>query len=369
MTIVNEWIRSLMVYEPGKPIEEVAREMGFDSVDDICKLASNENSLGPSPLAIQRMREVAGKMHLYPDGGAFYLRRELAKRLNVEMEQLVVGNGSNELLELLARVYLNERSNVVFADRAFIVYRLIAAAYRAEARAVPMQDYKHDLPAILAAIDENTRIVFISNPNNPTGTYVTQEEVDAFMAAVPDHVAVVFDEAYIELMPDDLKIDVVKYISEREHVYVLRTFSKAYGLAGLRVGYGISSVEGTALIHRVRQPFNVNAMGQAAAIAALNDEEHVLRTQKMVSDGIELLQNGFTELGLETVPTVINFMLVKVGQGREVFKELQKLKVIVRPMDGYKLPDWVRVTIGTELENRMLLNAVRDLKKEGKITA
>lgn len=365
MQIENEWIAELGYYEPGKPIEEVARELGFDCVDEICKLASNENSLGPSPLAVKAMKQAAEKMHYYPDGGSHYLREKLARMLRVHLDEVIVGNGSNELLEMVANVYLREGMNIVMADRAFVVYRLVAPARRATARAVPMKDYRHDLDAMLEAIDENTRIVFVANPNNPTGTILTPEEIDRFMQRVPEHVAVVFDEAYIELLDPEDRPDVIQYVRSRSHVYVLRTFSKAYGLAGLRVGYGIAGKREIELLNRVRQPFNVNAMGQMAALAALDDQDHVERTRRMVKEGLAFLEEHFAEMKLEIVPSRANFMLVKVGEGRRVFEALQRKKVIVRPVAGYAMPEWIRVTVGMPHENKKLIHAMKELLEEG----
>jgi histidinol-phosphate aminotransferase len=357
--IAKPWIGDLGVYEPGKPIEEVARELGFDSAADIVKIASNENSLGPSPAAIAAMQEGAAAMHRYPDGGAYYLRRKLAERLHVSLEQLVVGNGSNELLELMGHVFLDAGNNVVVADRAFIVYKLIAAVCRAETIAVPMRELTHDLDAMLQAITPQTRLVFISNPNNPTGTMVDGAALDRFMDAVPDHVVVVLDEAYIELLPAEKQPDTLKYVADDRNVIVTRTFSKTYGLAGLRIGYAVAPTDCIRLLHRVRQPFNANAMAQTAALAALDDDEHVARTREMVAAGLSYLETALTAMSVPFVGSVVNFMLVEVGNGRAVFEALQKEKVIVRPMDVYGLPDYVRVTVGTPEENERCVQALK----------
>lgn len=355
----NEWVRHLGVYEPGKPIEEVARELGFESIDDIAKLASNENELGPSPRAVAAMIAAAPRMHRYPDGGAFYLRRAVGERLGVSPDMLVMGSGSNELIDLLGHVFLSKGTSIVMADRAFVVYRLIAAAYEAETVAVPMRDYTHDLQAMAEAVTPSTRIVFVANPNNPTGTMVGQAEIDAFMRRVPAHVLVVFDEAYVELLEPRDQPDVMKYVREGRRVMVLRTFSKTYGLAGLRIGYAVGPKACVDLVHRVRQPFNVNAMALEAAQAALEDDEHVARTRRMVADGMRQLTVAFEAMGLEYVPSVANFVLVKVGRGREVFQALQARKVIARPMDGYGLPDHIRITVGREADNAQCLEALR----------
>jgi len=356
--LANAGIESSPVYEPGKPIEEVARELGFDSATDIVKLASNENPLGPSPLAMAAMRDAATRMHLYPDGGAYYLKQAVAERLGLSAAHILPGNGSNELIELLAHVFLRRGVSVMAAEYAFIVYRLIAAASRAALVSVPMRDLTHDLDAMLAAIRDDVRLVFIANPNNPTGTMVDGEAIDAFMSAVPDGVVVCFDEAYVELLPPERQPDTLKYVREGRNAVVLRTFSKAYGLAGLRVGYAVAPPECIALLNRARQPFNVNAMAQAAALAALADEEHVKRTRSCVQEGMAYLETEFARLGLSYVPAVVNFVMVKVGDGRRTFERLQRRGVIVRPMDGYGLPDYVRATVGTMQENRRLVEAL-----------
>lgn len=356
--LANAWIGSLPVYEPGKPIEEVARELGFDTAADIVKLASNENPLGPSPRALEAMRDAAPGMHLYPDGGAYYLKQAIADRLGLSAECVLPGNGSNELIELLAHVFLGPDAGVVAAEYAFVVYRLIAAAFRADFVAVPMRDLTHDLEAMLAAIRENTRLVFLSNPNNPTGTMVDGDAIDAFMQRVPGHVVVCFDEAYIELLPPERQPDVLKYVRDGRNVVVLRTFSKAYGLAGLRIGYALAPPECIALLNRARQPFNANAMAQAAAIAALNDQAHVQRTRACLREGMAALEQAFEDNGLAYVPGVASFVMVDVGDGRRRFEELQRLGVIVRPMDGYGLSAFIRVTVGTMEENRRFIEAL-----------
>ena len=332
--------------------------MGFADAEEIIKLASNENALGPSPKAVAAMRRAVRQMHLYPDGGAFYLRRALAQKFGVAMDQIMVGHGSNEILALLGQAFLGPDTNLVMADGAFVVYRLVADVFRAQTIAVPMQNFTHDLEAMLAAITPQTKLVFIANPNNPTGTMVDGAAIDRFMAHVPPHVAVVFDEAYIELLPPERQPDTLRYVREGRHAFVLRTFSKTYGLAGLRVGYAIGPREGVELLNKVRQPFNVNAMALVAAEAALTDDRHVERTRRMVAAGLRQLERGCRKLGLDYVPSVVNFMLVKVGRGRDVCKALEREKVIVRPVDGYGLPEYVRVTVGTRAENMHFLRAL-----------
>ncbi len=363
--LAKPWIHNLSSYEAGRPIEEVARELGFDDIDEIVKIASNENSLGPSPKAIEAMTRAAKKMHVYPDGDCFYLRRGLSKKIGVPMDEIIVANGSNEIIEFLGHVFLEKGTNIVMASDAFVVYRLVASVFQAETIRVPSKNFTHDLDAMLKAITPETRIVFISNPNNPTGTMVDGAAIDRFMERVPDHVVVAMDEAYIELLPESKQPDTLRYVRQGRKMYVLRTFSKTYGLAGLRVGYAVAPKEGIELLHRVRQPFNVNAMAQIAALAALDDDDFVKRTREMVKEGLEHLGKSFEKMGLPYVPSVANFILVKVGRGREVFQQLQRKKVIVRPMDGYGLPEYVRVTVGTPRENALLIKALKEVLPEG----
>ncbi len=349
-------------YEPGKPIEEVARELGFDCLDDIIKVASNENALGPSPLALKAIKNSAKNMHRYPDGDAYYLKRALAEKLDVTPSQILPVNGSNEAIVLLAHVFLGPGKGIIMADRAFVVYKLIALSYQSNVTAVVMKDFTHDLDAMLEAITDETRIIFICNPNNPTSTMVDSKAIDRFMKNVPDNVIVCFDEAYIELMPVEKQPDTLKYVRDNnKNVVILRTFSKSYGLAGLRIGYAIAHEDCINLLNRVRQPFNVNAMAMSAAVAALDDDKYVERTRKLVSRGIVYMTAQLKEMGLDYVPPSANFILVKTGKGREVFSALQKEGVIVRPMDIYGLPDYVRITIGTSSENKKTINAMKSV--------
>ncbi|MCX7591868.1 MAG: histidinol-phosphate transaminase [Kiritimatiellae bacterium] len=356
--MANPGVDKLLTYEPGRPIEEVARELGFDP-DEVVKLASNENALGPSPMAVRAMRKAAREMHRYPDGDTFYLKQALAAVLRVSSNNILPGNGSNELIELLGHAFLRPGTNIVMADRAFIVYRLVARLCGADVIDVPMREFTHDLDAMAAAVTPATQIVFISNPNNPTSTMVGQAEIDRFMQRVSSDVIICFDEAYLELLEPERQPDTLRYVREGRKVVVLRTFSKTYGLAGIRIGYAVAPEECVALLHKVRQPFNVNAMAQVAALAALADESHVRRTRNMVRRGVMRLQRAFEAMGLEYVPAVANFILVRVGNGREVFAALQREGVVVRPMDGYGLPEWVRVTVGTPRENARCVAALR----------
>lgn len=358
----KNYISDLRVYEPGKPLEEVARELGFENLEGIVKVASNENELGPSPLAIEAMRNSLSEMHRYPDGGAFYLKQKLAGKLGVDPENLLFGCGSNELIVFLCHVFLGQGANLIMGAEAFAVYFLAAALYEGETIRVPMPEHVHDLDAMLAAITPETRLVAICNPNNPTGTMVSPEAIDTFIEKLPDHVVAIFDEAYFEVMPEEQKPDVLKHIrGGKENVIVLRTFSKAYGLAGLRIGYAIGHPELISLLNKVRQPFNVNGMAQAAAMAALDDRSHLTETRLMVFQGLEFFERELPKLGIETTPSGANFILAKTGTGRQVFEQLQKRKVIVRPMDPYGLPDHIRITVGTPEQNQTILNALKEV--------
>jgi histidinol-phosphate aminotransferase len=340
------------IYEPGKPIEYVAREIGLDPAS-IIKLASNENPFGPSPKAVAAAKRALDRGELYPDGGCFELRQKLAGHRGLQPEQFVIGNGSNEIIELLGHAFVGAGDEVVMGAPAFVVYKLVTLLFGAKAIEVPLRDWRHDLDAIAAAITPRTRLVYICSPNNPTGTANTERELLAFARAVPEHVVVVFDEAYAEFVenPPDLR----PLIREGRNVVCLRTFSKIYGLAALRVGYGYASAQLCALLNRVRQPFNVNAIAQSAAIAALDDREFADNCAAQNRLGLAQLEAGCRELRLDFVPSVANFMLIKVGNGSGVFESLQRHGVIVRPVASYGLPEWVRVTVGTKAQNERVL--------------
>lgn len=357
-SLVNPSVLTQPVYEPGKPIEDVARELGLDPAG-IIKLASNENPLGASPLGVAAATKALSQAELYPDGGCFVLRNKLAARHGLLPEQFVVGNGSNEILELLGHVFLRPGDEVVMGAPAFIVYKLVTLLFGARAVEVPLVNHRHDLRALAAAVTPRTKLVFLPSPNNPTGTANTPEEIAAFVRGLPDHVVFVFDEAYAEYL--DNPPDIRPLIAEGRKAIGLRTFSKIYGLASLRVGYGYASPELAGLLNRVRQPFNVNSIGQAAAVAALDDFEFVKRAREVNSAGRVQLEAGFDALGRAWVPTAANFLLVEVGDGARVFSELQKRGVIVRPMKAYGMPSWLRVTIGTEAQNRRLLSGLGEI--------
>ncbi len=360
-SIVNEahpWLENLVAYDPGKPIEETARELGLDP-DDIIKIASNENPLGPSPKAIEAMKEAAEGVNIYPDGGGYKLRTAIAETFGLARENVVISNGSNEIIELVGHGFLNPGDNVIAAEHAFVVYKLMATLFGAETIEVPDPGFVHDLDAMAAAITPRTRKIFIANPNNPTGTLVDQEAIDRFMDKVPDHVMVIFDEAYHEFLHD--APDTLKYVREGRNVVVMRTFSKIQGLAGLRIGYGLTTPEIAQVLHKCRQPFNTNSIAQAGAVAGLADTAHQDRTRALNDEGLAFYHAAFEEMGLEYVPSFANFVLVKVGDGDAVFSAMLKRGVIIRAMRGYKLPEWVRISVGTMAQNERCIATLKEI--------
>jgi len=350
----HPWLRELVSYEPGKPIEDVARELGLKP-GDIIKLASNENPLGPSPKALVAMRETLERAHFYPDGGGYYLREAIAKKFGFDRSNIMLGCGSNEIIEFIGKAFLNPGDEIVTARHAFVVYKLMATLFGATTIEVPDPNFAHDLDAMAAAITPKTKEVFIANPNNPTGTLLSQDEIDRFMDKVPEHVIVVFDEAYFEF--NENPPDTLKFVREGRNVVVLRTFSKIQGLANLRIGYGIAKAELIDVLGKTRQPFNTNGIAQAGALAGLADEEHQRQTREITIEGRNFLQQEFEAMGLDYVPSFANFVLVKVGNGKAVFNDLMKRGIIVRDMTGYGLPEWIRVSIGTMEQNRSFLEA------------
>jgi histidinol-phosphate aminotransferase len=351
-SFANRFVCDLVAYEPGKPIDETARELGLDPAD-IVKLASNENPLGPSPQAKIAMRAALDDAHIYPDGGGYRLRTTIAEALDLEFDHVVLGNGSNEIIELLCHTFLNRETELIAAEHAFVVYKLMATLFGARYVEVPDPGFVHDLVAMADAITSRTRLVFIANPNNPTGTMVGQAAIDRFMARVPEHVVVAFDEAYFEFLEEPL--DTLKFVREGRNVCVLRTCSKIHGLAGLRIGYGLAAKPLAALLQKARQPFNVNSIAQAGALAALGDAEHVANTRRLNREGLAFYAAAFQARGLNYVPSVANFLLVEVGDGNRVFAEMLKQGVIVRAMSSYKLPGWIRISIGTPAQNQRCL--------------
>ena len=354
----HPWLRELVSYEPGKPIEDVARELGLRP-EQIIKLASNENPLGPSPKALAAMREMLERAHFYPDGGGYYLREAIAEKLGLERANVILGCGSNEIIECIGKAFLSPGDDIVVSAHAFVVYKLMATLFGARTIEVADPGFAHDLDAMLAAVTPATKEIFIANPNNPTGTLLSQEQLDAFMARVPEHIVVVFDEAYFEFLPDPP--DVVKYVREGRNVVVLRTFSKIQGLANLRIGYGLARPELIDILQKTRQPFNANGIAQAGALAGLRDDEHQQRTRELTIAGRTWMQGEFAAMGLEYVPSHANFVLVKVGDGKAVFGALLKLGIIIRDMTSYGLPEWVRVSIGTTAQNERFMAELRKL--------
>lgn len=353
----NPQLRDLAVYEPGKPIEETAREVGLRP-EKIVKLASNENPLGPSAKVCEAMRRALESANFYPDGGGYYLREALAAHLQVAPECIILGNGSNEIIEFIGHAFLAPSSEMVTSENAFVAYRLAASLFGARTIAVPDQDYRFDLDGILDAINDRTRVIFIANPNNPTGTMVTQPAIEDFMARVPGDVVIVFDEAYFEYL--DNPPDVLKFVRQERDLIVLRTFSKIHALANLRVGYGIARPELIRVLHKARAPFNTSGLAQAAAAAALSDQVHQSETKRLTDEGREYFAREFAALGLRFVPSVANFVLVHVGDGRTIFEAMLRKGVIVRALGGYNLPEWVRISIGTMEQNRQCIAALRD---------
>jgi histidinol-phosphate aminotransferase len=370
---LNSNLKNLPVYQPGRPIEEVARELGLPA-DGIIKVASNENPFGPSPLAVAAMQKTLAGVNLYPDGNAFYLKQKLAAKLGVEPANLVLGNGSNEIIEFVGHALLGgggapaarpgdegvvATADVVVSQYCFAVYPIVTKLFGANLITVPAKNYGHDLPAMLKAITPRTRIVFVANPNNPTGTLAPREELIKFVNEVPDEVLLVIDEAYIEFLEDPLDLVSLVRLGTRKNLILMRTFSKIYGLAGLRIGYGIGNPEFIAALEKIRQPFNINLLAQTAALAALDDNEHVRETRQNNFAGLEFFMRAFRDLKLEFVPSHANFILVRVVEGQKVFEAMQRQGVIVRPMGGYQLPEWIRISIGTPQENERCLTALK----------
>ena len=358
MSLVEQalsYVRAISPYQPGKPITELAREMGIP-VEKIVKLASNENPLGMSPMAKRAVEAAINGIERYPD--QFDLIKAVAERCGVAQNQVVLGNGSNDVLDLIARVFLAPGRSAVFAQHAFAVYPLATLSTGAELISTPAKNYGHDLNAMRAAIRPDTRIVWIANPNNPTGNFLPYPEVRAFLETVPPDVVIVLDEAYNDYLAPAERVDTAAWIKDFPNLVVTRTFSKIFGLAGLRVGYAIASAEVADLMNRVRQPFNVNNLAIAAAVAALDDHQFVAESYELNRRGMAQLLAGLKRLGLEHIPSHGNFVTFKVPGAAEVNQRLLKQGVIVRPIAGYGLPDWLRVTIGTEPDNARFLEAL-----------
>jgi len=352
---VPEHIDAITPYPPGKPTEALERELG---IKDSIKLASNENPLGPSPRALEAARTALETVNRYPDGGAYYLREKLANLFDRDMDEIVLGNGSNELIDMIVRVFIESGDEAIMSDQAFIIYQMSVQCAGGRNVVVAPKRFGHDLQAMADGITERTRILFIANPNNPTGTICTRAEFEAFLARVPEDVLVMMDEAYFEYVTDPEYPDSLAYQRRHPNIVTLRTFSKIHGLAGLRLGYAIADRAIVEVVNKVRAPFNVNSVAQAAAMAAVDDNGHIEEAREMNAQGLETLAKGFQALGLDYVPSHANFILVDVGRdGGEVYGKLLHHGVIVRPMKGYGLPEHLRVTVGTQAENDRALKA------------
>jgi histidinol-phosphate aminotransferase len=360
--LVPPWILALEPYPPGKPLDELEREYG---VTNSIKLASNENPLGPSPKAMAAVRAALDDLHRYPDGSCYHLKRALARKLGVSSEALLIGNGSNEIIELAVRTFLRQGEEAVMADQAFVIYRMVVQAHGGRSICVPLRNFTHDLEAIADAVTPSTRIVFLANPNNPTGTIFSRAQWEEFLGAVPTDVVIVMDEAYAEFVDDPNYPDSLADLRRRRRIMVLRTFSKIYGLAGLRVGYAIADPELVEMMDRLRAPFNVNTLAQVAAVAALDDDEHVVRTKRVNREGMAYLRESLSALGLECVPSWANFVLVRVRNAARVYDQLLRLGVIVRPVPVYGFPEHLRITIGLPEENQRLVRALQRVLGNG----
>ena len=362
--LAPSYVRAIAPYQPGKPIAELERELG---ISGIVKLASNENPLGTSPKAVAAMQEAIKTIALYPDGNGYELKDALAKRYGIQHANLVLGNGSNDLLELASRAFLAPGDVAIYSAHAFAVYALATQAVGAQGITVPAKEFGHDLDGMLkAAIEHKAKMVFIANPNNPTGTYLSADALLGFMQALPDHVLVILDEAYNEYLPPAQRYDSVSWLKKHPNLVISRTFSKAYGLAGLRVGYAMANEQIIDMMNRVRQPFNVNSIAQAAALAALQDTDFVTRTYNLNQQGMQQITAGLSKLGLSYIPSYGNFISFRIGGATAMYRRLLELGVIVRPVANYDMADYLRVSIGLEIENDKFLAALQQAIKEAK---
>ena len=358
-----QYIRAIAPYQPGKPIAELARELGL-AEHSIVKLASNENPLGASPKALEAVENALHDIARYPDGSGFELKAALVRKFGGDAAQIVLGNGSNDILEMVARAFLAPGCSAVFSQHAFAIYALATQAAGAEGITAPAREYGHDLDALLAAIRPDTRVVFIANPNNPTGTWLPNADILGFMQRVPENVIVVLDEAYGEYLPQAQQSDALNWLQQFPNLIVSRTFSKAYGLAGLRVGYGLASAAVADMLNRVRQPFNVSSLGLVAAAAALDDTDFIARSYALNQLGMRQIVQGVLLLGLDYIPSYGNFVAVRVGDGANRYQQLLRHGVIVRPIGNYGLPEYLRVSIGLAAENTQFLQALESVIEE-----
>ena len=361
--LAPDYIRAIAPYQGGKPIAELAREMGLNEAD-IIKLASNENPLGISPKAQMAIDEAVHTIARYPDGNSFELHKCVSEKFNVAHKQIVFGNGSNDILELAARAFLHAGCEAIYSQHAFAVYPLVTQAVGATGVVVTAKNYCHDLDGFLKAITPKTRLIFIANPNNPTGTLIAKDALKAFLKQVPAHVLVVLDEAYDEYLSLAHQSEAIGWLSEFDNLIISRTFSKAYGLAGLRIGFGLMQADVADVLNRVRQPFNVNSIAQAAAIASLADDDFVARCYAANQAGMVQLTQGFKQLGLEYIPSFANFVSFKVTNAAQVNQQLLKNGVIVRPIANYEMPEYLRVSIGLFSENARFLEVLEKILSE-----
>ena len=360
---IPDYIYSIKPYQPGKPIEELEREYG---ITDSIKLASNENPLGPSPKAAKAVEDSSVRLHRYPDGSGYALTRKLAEKLGLSPDRIVLGNGSDDVIGMLCRTLLKAGDEAVMTAPSFLMYEILVRSVGADPVFVPLNDLAVDLEAMAAAVTEKTRLVFVNNPNNPTGTYIRQDEFEAFLEKLPSSVGVVLDEAYVEFARDPRCLNGLCLVEKDPRLAVLRTFSKAYGLAGIRIGYGVMDAALAALLHRVRQPFNTSLPAQAAATAALDDDDFLQKTLQLVAAELDFLQSGIKKMGVPCFPTQANFFLIDVGRDADqVFEEMLKQGVIVRSMVSYGYPRYIRINVGTREENKRFLKAFESVMSRG----
>jgi len=364
--LAPEYIHSIAPYQPGKPISELAREMGLDE-SSIIKLASNENPFGTSPLALEAMEKALNEVMRYPDGNGFELKNALSEKYTVNSDQIILGNGSNDVLELAARIFLKPGTSAVFSQHAFAVYPLVTQATGATGIVVPAKNYGHDIDAMLDAITPETRMVFIANPNNPTGTFLPAPDILRFLKRVSRDVLVILDEAYNEYLPDISRADTTEWLHSFPNLLITRTFSKIYGMAGIRIGFGFAHTQVSGLMNRIRQPFNVNSIGLSGALAAINDTGFVTRSYALNQAGMLQITTGLHRLGLTYIPSYGNFLSFRVENGKTaaVYQHLLQKGVIVRPVGIYEMPKFLRVTIGLESENHKFLQLLESAVKEG----
>ncbi|MBI4845278.1 MAG: histidinol-phosphate transaminase [Candidatus Omnitrophica bacterium] len=356
--LVRPCVCSIKPYVPGKPIEELKREL---KLKNVYKMASNENALGPSLKAVSALKKSLRDIHFYPDGNCFYLKKALAKKYNLNNDNIIVGNGSDELIVLSLRAFINKGDEVIIADPTFLVYKLAATIEEAKIITVPLKAFRYDLPAMKAKINSRTKMIFIANPDNPTGSYVTQSEVESFFKGLPEHVIVFFDEAYYEYQETKDYPDTMKYIGHK-NIIISRSFSKAYGLGGMRVGWAAANKEMISYLNQVREPFNVNRLAQAAAVAALEDKKHILKSRQMVRCGKRYFYNEFKKIRLFFVPSAANFVLVNVGMNSTVvYQKLLQQGIIVRDMTDWGLKNFIRVTIGKPKENKLFISHLKKI--------